>query len=370
MSSSKISTLDAIMLVLTVVVTHTILSLPRNILVSTDSASILNIIYVGIIVIFIGYFIYRLLKTFPSADIIDISEYLGGRLLKTIIGIIFIAYFLITSSILLRNFCESVKIIYYPMTNITYIVLLFVIAICAANRLDFSASLKTNALIIPLVLGSIIFLFFSNMNQFTPQRMFPIFGKGLFDTFILGLTNLASFGGIVFLYFLPPLLNKPEDMKKITLISIGISAIYLVLCVATLLFMFSFFLDTNEITPLYNATRYIEFGNFFQRLESVFLLIWILAFACYLSIISKFSMRIFQKITNIENKKALIDIFGLLIFGISIFPKNYAISNMFETKVYPNLVIGLVFVLSISILILANLRKKKQNNTGKENSNA
>ena len=112
--------------------------------------------------------------------------------------------------------------------------------------------------------------------------------------------------------------------------------------------------------PLYNATRYIEFGSFFQRLESVFLLIWILAFACYLSITSKFAMSIFKKLTNIETKKPLIDVFGLLILGISLLPKNYAISSKFETDIYPHLVLGITFCLGISILILANILKKKQ----------
>lgn len=246
------------------------------------------------------------------------------------------------------------------MTNIVFIIALFIIAICTANKLDFNASLKTNLLILPLVLASIVFLFFANMNKFVPQRILPIFGDGLFNTFVLGLTNLSAFGGIAYLYFLPPYLKEPEKMKKISLISTGISAIYLILCVSTLLFMFSFFINTNEITPLYNATRYIEFGSFFQRLESVFLLIWILAFACYLSIVSKFAMNIFKKLTNIETKKPLIDVFGLLIFGISLIPKNYAISDKFETDIYPYLVLGIVFFLGISILILANILKKKQ----------
>ena len=124
--------------------------------------------------------------------------------------------------------------------------------------------------------------------------------------------------------------------------------------------MFSFFINTNEITPLYNATRYIELGSFFQRLESVFLLIWILAFACYLSITSKFAMGILKKLTQIETKKPLIDIFGLLILGISLIPENYAISDKLETQIYPCLVLGITFCLGISILIFANLMKRKQ----------
>ena len=360
MTNSKIGTVEAIMLILTIIVTHTILSLPREVTVATKSAAIINLIFVSVVAIVISYFIVKMLENFAGQDIIDISEFLGGKFFKTIIGIIFIFYFLVTSSILLRNFAESLKIIHYPMTNVLFILLLFVIALCSANRLAFNASLKTNLLILPLVLASMVFLFFANMNKFMPERIFPIFGDGLINTFVLGLSNISSFSGIVFLYFLPPFLKEPEKLKKIAFISIGISAVYLILCVSTLLFMFSFFITTNEITPLYNATRYIEFGSFFQRLESIFLLIWILAFACYLSIVSKFSMSIFQKLTKIETKKPLIDIFAMLILGISLLPKDYAISSNFETKIYPYLVLGIVFFLGISILILANLQKRKQ----------
>jgi len=202
MTKSKIGTLEAIMLILTIVVTHTILSLPRTILVSTKSASIINLIFVSILAIFISCFIVKLMRKFPGSDLIDISEYLGGKTFKNIIGIIFILYFIISSSILLRNFAESLKIIYYPMSNIIFIIAFFIIAVCVTNRLDFNASLKTNLLIIPLVLFSMIFLFFSTMENFVPEKFFPIFGDGLFNTFILGLTNLSAFGGIAYLYFI------------------------------------------------------------------------------------------------------------------------------------------------------------------------
>lgn len=365
MSKTKIGTAEAIMIILTIIVAHTILSLPKNILTSMKSASILNLIYISIIVITIGYFIYKLLKKFPGLDIIDISEFIGGKFLKNIIGIIFIIYFVISASMLLRNFSESLKVIYYPMTDIFFIVAFFIIPVCYANRLNFNATSKTNLIVVPIVLIAIIVLFATNMKQFSPQRMFPILGESTFNTFVLGLSNISAFGGIVYLYFIPPLLKEPEKMKKITLISIGITAIYLIISVATLLFIFSFFITTNEITPLYNATRYIELGNFFQRLESVFLIIWILAFACYLSTISKFSVSVFKKITNIDTSKPLTDIFGLLILGISLVPENYAISQNFENTIYPHLVIAIVFFLGLGLLIIANFKRRKESKNEK-----
>lgn len=360
MQKSKIGTLEAIMLILTIVIAHTVLSMPTDILSTYKSASILNLIYVGVIAIGISFIIYKLFKNFPSMDIIDISELIGGKVFKNIIGLIFICYFMVSASLLLRNFCESIQILYFPMTDITFIIALFVIAIAIANRLDLNSTIKTNVLILPIAIIGVLFLFFTNINKFVPERIFPILGESVFNTFVLGLTNIASFGGIAYLYFLPPLLKDATKFKKIALTSIISTSIYLIFVVSVLLFIFTFFTDVSEISPLYTATRYIEFGSFFQRLESLFLLIWILIFACYLSIVCKFSMHIFQKITNISNSKPLIDIFALLILAIALIPKNLAITQTFETKIYPYLVIGIVLFLGLCILIFANLAKKRQ----------
>lgn len=359
MSNSKVGTIEAIMLILTIIITHTILSLPKRIITLTKSASILNLIYVGIIAVLLAYLIYKLIKSFPGLDLIDISEFLGGKIFKNIVGTIFMLHFIITSSLLLRNFCEVLKIVYYPMTNIIFILAFFIIAVCIANYFDFSSTLKANLIIVPIVLASIIFLLFSNIKNFVPQRIFPILGDGLYNTFVLGILNLSSFGGLTYLYFLPPLLNEPEKMKKISLISIGVSAIYLILCVSIILFMFSSFIDINEISLLYSATRYVEFGKFLDRLESVFLLIWMIVFACYLSIVLKFVMTIFRKITNIQNKKPLIPIFGLLILAISLIPKNLGVSEFFENQIYPYMVLFIVIILGIGILVFANFKLKK-----------
>lgn len=75
---------------------------------------------------------------------------------------------------------------------------------------SFSSIAKVNLLIIPLVVISIIFLFVANIKNFSLNNIFPIFGDGLFNTFVTGLGNLGAFGGITLLYFLPPYLKEPQ----------------------------------------------------------------------------------------------------------------------------------------------------------------
>ena len=334
MTDSKITSTEAIFLVVTIFVAHTLSSLPQNLINNTKSSTIINLIYIGIIVTLISYLIYRLLKNFGSQDIIDISEYLGGKIFKNIIGCIFIIYLVISSSSLLKDFCEGLHIAFFPMTNVSYIIISFVIVLFVTNSLSFGSNIKAISIVFPIVLASIVFLFIGNISHFSYENFFPILGKGFVNTFITGIGNIGALGGIFLLYFLPPYLKKPEKMKKICILSVIIGSIYLILCLATIVFMFSLFVGTGKVLPLYSAARYIEFGTFFQRLESLFMVIWILEICCYLVIINRFSISIIQKLTNIEDQKPLAFIYPLLILGVSLLSKNYATIRYFESKIY------------------------------------
>lgn len=209
MSDAKLTTKEAIMLILTIIASHTILSFPQILLSRCNSSILLNIIYVTIIAVVLVLLIVKLFKKFPGYDLLDICHFLGGKTLKTIIGTIFMFHFIISSSILLRNFCEGLKVVSYPMTDVVFIILLFIITTMITNRIGFHATIKANSLILPIMLISVVFLFAANTRHFTPEKIFPILGNGFYNTFILGLTNLCAFSGISYLYFLPPLLKEP-----------------------------------------------------------------------------------------------------------------------------------------------------------------
>ena len=359
MAKHKIGTISAIMLTLSIVVSYITSSLPRTFVNETKSATLLNIIYITVIVLFIILLFCKLINKFPGLDLLDISNFLGGNILKNIVGGFFILYFILSSSLMLRNFCEGLSVVYYPLTNYVFVILMFIFALALSNRLGFNSTLNTASIVFPLVLLSAILLFCGNLDNFSFRRIYPILGDGFHNTFILGLKNIGAFGGICYLYFLPTMLKEPEKLKKIAVISVICTGAFILLCVATLLFMFSFFITTDEVMPLFSAARHIEFGSFFQRFESIFLLIWIISFCCYLSISCKFATHIFTKMFNLSDMRPLLNVFTILIFGISLLPKNYAISNSFETDIYRYLRIAIGFILGITILILANLKKKK-----------
>lgn len=356
MENQKIGNLEAIALVLIVVVNHIILNLPKNIIASTSSGAIINIIFVSIVALLIAYLISELLKRFPNLDILDIAKFTGGKWLRALIGILFLLYFVFTISVLLRSFSEGLRIIFFPRTPVPVIMLLFLIAIVISNKLGFHAICRSNLFIMPLVLFTLFFIFFANIGNFTFQGTLPLMGEGIQTTFFTGLSNLFAFGGISYLYFVPPYLKDNKTQKKVSLISIGISGICLLLSISTLIFLSPTSIITQEAFPIYLAARHVEFGRFFQRLDPVFLLIWIMSLTSLLSITFSFSTKIFQKILNLQYNKWLFSLFALLVFAISLLPDNMYQIIFLENTVYQYIVLILVFGISPILLILANLK--------------
>ena len=91
----KIDKIEAICAICIIMVNRIILNLPYAIISNTGVASPINLIYIGIIGFIFISILNKLFRKFPNSDIIDLSEYLGGKALKLFIGIIFIIFFFI-----------------------------------------------------------------------------------------------------------------------------------------------------------------------------------------------------------------------------------------------------------------------------------
>lgn len=360
MNISKFNKIESISLIMIIIINHIILYLPKIILSDLQSSAPLNVIYISIVAFIIVCIILKLLKNFPNLDIFDISKFLGGNILKIIIGLIILLYFIFISSITLRNFSENLKIIYFQKTPISLLIIAFIIAIITTNNLGSKSIVRANLLIIPVVLFSILFICIGNSSNFCINRIFPILGTGFAPTFLSGLSNLFAFGGIIFIYLIPSKLENTKDLKKISIISITFSAIYLFFSVVSLLMMFPFLPSTEQVMPLYLLTRYIEFGRFFQRLDAIFLLIWIISIISYLSIVSSFILEIFKKITNIQHTKPIIWLVALILFDISLIPKNLIQIRFLTNSIYKYILLIVTFLICPIILILANIKLKKQ----------
>lgn len=361
MDNDRITSVELIFLSVVVMVSHIILDIPNVILSSTASAAPLNVIYITGIALLFFIIVTKLFKPFNSRNILDVAEFIGGSFLKRIISIIYTLHLIFISGILILSFADTIKTIYLQDMPASLICLVFVLVAVIANLFGFRSVSKTNVILLPLILFSIILIFITLCSDLVPQRIFPVLGYGVDATFISGFSNVFAYAQLLVLLLISPNLKESKDFKKVGIISILSSGFFLLLTVSCLLLLFPYSTGNEGVLSIYMITRSIQFCKFFQRADALFILIWVLTFFCYLSVILSFLVKLTNRTTITKKSTPSIYIIAVAIFIVTLIPQNIAQIRFAENIIYKYISLIVVFGFSLVILIIGYFKKRKQN---------
>ena len=360
-SIQKIGKFEAICLIVMVTVNEIIFNIPNLVIINSGSSSWLTILFHFAIIFLICLLLLKFFKELGAKDLLDVSDYIGGKTLKWIIGILYIFLIIVVSSYILRYFSNVLELVYFDNTPISFLLILFLVGAVFSAKHGIKVIAHINFLIFPILILSLFIILFSTVKDIVPQRIFPILGFGAYKTFISGFSTIFTFGSIAYLYFLMPILKNPEDYKKTVISSIIISAIYMFFSILCLTMVFPFASFTDETLSMYLLTRKITFGEFFQRIDAMFILFWILSVLVFLSMNLYFANNTLMKLLNIKYGSELIYSLAFIIFSIALCFKS--IVNMkFILNVYIKYgFIILCLIISFIIMLLAYLKHKREN---------
>lgn len=358
-SIEKIGKFEAIALFITIISNNIIINISTIILNLTSTGSWINIIYLTILCLFFTLIVCKLLKPFISFDILDVSYYLGGNLLKYIVAILYIILFISFSALCIRYFANSLNVIYFNSTSIVILILLLLVPAAIASKAGVKAISGSNIIFVPITVVALLVFFFASIRFFDWQNIFPIMGDGTKETFLTNITNIFAFNVVAYLYFLKPFLKDEKHYKKISIFAVIMCGVYLLISIITLLMTFSFITQTDEALSMYLVTRLISFGRFFQRIDALFIFVWILVILSFISLNLFIISHIIKKALKLKSHSELVYSSAALMFALSLFFKDMSTIKFLTANVYKIYAVILVFVLSFFILLFAYIKKKK-----------
>ena len=355
----KLGKLEAIGFFITIIANFVIFNIPSIMLQTSGSSAWLNTIYIGIISFLIVLLVIKLFEKFPCKDIVDVAKFVGGNFFSNLIAIFYILFFIFLCSLNLAYFANGLKSIYFHFSPLPFILLFLLIPPLVANHYGLKVIAGVNRIFIPVITISILVLFFASSKDFTIQHFFPILGFGINETFGYGVTNIFAFTGLAYLYFFPPILKEHKDFNTVALLGTLFSFIFLLISVISLLLSCSAITKTDELFSIYLLTRIISFGTVFQRIDAIFILLWILAFFSFFSFNCFIILQLFKKTCKIKYENTMIYALIAIIFCISIIVKDITIIKFLFRNVFKYTFIFATIFLNITILIIANIKKKK-----------
>ena len=358
MNYQKICMAEGVALVFVVMINQVLLGAAKNIIITTASSAWLNTLFITLIGLGLVFIITKLFNKFAGLDIIDISEHIGGKFLKTAISIISLMFFWISGGLILHHISDCLQIIYLPNTNRLFIQLIFLFGAGICAKKGIATVCKTNLIFVTLLVIPMIILWSSLVFDMEIQRIFPILGYGFNNTFFGNATNVFAFSGLIFLFFIMPFLKNTKEFSKIGFIGFIVSSLYLFFTVISLLLAFPFSGITEELLSVYLLSRVISLGTFLERLDAIYVFLWILSSFAYLSILVFFMCNTFKKMSNLKNANGLLFAVLYLIFSGALLISNVASFRFLQLTVFKYLAIGVLGLYTVVLLVASVLSHK------------
>jgi spore germination protein KB len=294
--------------------------------------------------------LYWLIRKFPNKNIVDIFKEVFGNILGSVITFIFFAYALFYSASVLREFVEMIKAYNLPYTppSIIITLLLSVTSIYLFIGLEGISKISVLAFY-PVLIGTLLLLLLG-LPQYEPHYITPLLGYGVKHSLWVGLLRSAAYSEIFFLSVIVPSLKDVKIFKKVGIASLLFTGLFFSLCIALIIMAFNYTSASENLSNIFTLSRAVYYNRFIQRVESIFLFIWVIASVLNVSISAYMALSLYCKNFRIKNHRPLIPAFAVLLFLLTLLPQNFA------EVLHVNLMIikqhSLFFIFSIPVLAL------------------
>ena len=330
---------------------------PRGMVQNAGNAAWIQAIFVSLLSCLFFWFVISLYKKAEMKGIIELANKIGGRPFKIIVGVILTAVLLFNSSLTMRTLPESIKTVILPLTPLKLVLLIMGIAIAFAAYMGIFSIARIHSIFIPIAGAFLLALFVFLIPAVDITNIFPLLGKGTYNIFIDGLSAVSIFSDIIILFVLLPLCKNYDRVKSASHRALIISSIVNVLIVLFYNLVYSYPSSEEFLFPVYQMTRLIRIGDFFQRLEAFFEFVWSVAILLYSSLYLFCLCRIWKEVFDLKYYKPLILPFCVIMCAVSFLPSSSV--NMIDLQKLSSLItIPVSFLLPTGLILMVNKKTR------------
>ncbi|MBO8128770.1 MAG: GerAB/ArcD/ProY family transporter [Peptococcaceae bacterium] len=287
-----------------------------------------------------------LLERHPGKTIVEIGEELVGPVINTFFGIILAVIFVGLVGLILRQFAERALTGFIPDTPISAVVLLFMTGVVPVAYLGFEVIARTaRVFIVFLVLSGLTVVVLSS-PLWEGHALYPLWGNGPVGLIKGSLVASGVFMEIFLLAVIAPFLPR-GSLRRVGFWSIGLSGLFLFLGVISVLLVFSFPASAELAVPFFEVTRTISIGRFGQRLETLFLPMWVLISLIKMSVGLYLVSALMARTLRLPYYRPLILPMAVLVIAVAFIPANVSEAINWDLNVlrrYGYVIVGAIVV--------------------------
>ncbi len=217
----------------------------------------------------------KLATVFRGQSIIEYLDSIGSTVLSKVIGLAFISFAVFVTVATLRDFSELMVSAFFPQTPL----LVFIIAIALLASWAAYEGLETIGrmaqFLLPLTALGIVLSGLLSVNDGNIENFLPLIENGFAPIIRGGITQWAFFGETAIWLLLLPHLNQNNKNNFFMPLSVLLAGSLAVLVLFYIINALGAEMASARTYPFLTVVNIISLGGILERLESVFLIIWV-----------------------------------------------------------------------------------------------
>jgi spore germination protein len=320
----EITTLQATTILISTIIGVGVLPLPLfAVRAGENSAPFVTL--TGVVLAAFGLFILTYLgMRHPQKTIITYSQDIIGKWLGRLFSLVVIFFFLILTSLASREFGAVVvtAVLRETPLEITVIVMLLLASLSCRNNINVFSYIHN--FYVPMILAPVLIVVAFSLKNANLLYLRPIFfGSNIRDMTSGVLTISALFQGSFIITMIIPSMKKPNKALKASFWGILVSGgLYLLIVIATVAIF-----GPEEIKQIFWPTLELARtttipGNILQRLDIIFLAVWVLAVFTTLFSSYYFTIHSIKELFRLKDHKMLSYFILPFVFFLAMLPQN------------------------------------------------
>ncbi|HIW33207.1 MAG TPA: spore germination protein [Candidatus Paenibacillus intestinavium] len=310
----------------------------------------------GVLVVLALILFVKLSEKFPKKTLYQYSSIILGRPLGNFVCLLFCLYLVLTSAYELRILAEVIVFyllegtpkwaIVIPLMLVSYYLLLGGV----------NALMRLFQIVLPITLIIIIIIYGLSFSMFDIHNLKPVLGDGIAPVFNGLHHSFNSFEGyeLVAIYYVH--LNEPK--KAVKSFALGLGLVVVIYMVALILIIGSLSLEAGMLStwPTIDLMRNYEIkGFFFERVEILFMVIWVMQLCCAFSSMYYGASLALSQVLRYKKRPVIL---GLLpvCYIFTMIPRN--INDITRLGNVISYFCIMMFVIAVILYIVYLIRKK------------
>ncbi|SFB14314.1 spore germination protein [Lentibacillus halodurans] len=303
-----------------------VLSMPRDIASATIAVDgIITIVAGGLLAILLTWFTAKLASQFPQQNFIDYASLITTRPFGIVLTLLLAVQGFMLAAFETRVIADVAKQYLFDQTPYGAVGLSFLLVVVYAISGSRTGLFRLNMMFFPIILIISILVMLLTTGLFEGGNLLPVLKTGVSGHWDALKQSIFSYIGFSFLLFYTSLVKKPKNVPKKACIGMSVAvflyALIYVMCVA----VFGNLAAGNLLYPTIELAKNVQIpGGFFERFESLFFVIWIMAIFNTTAMAFDAGVFALNSIFKKDRKMQLIFLLAPLIYIIAMLPNDIA----------------------------------------------